>query len=52
MGKILYFLCFILSVFPTDANENRRHIHVTYLIDKATKCLRPFRIDSTNKIKI
>ena len=29
MGKILYFLCFILSVFPTDANENRRHIHVT-----------------------
>lgn len=28
MGKILYFLCFILSVFPTDANENRRHIHV------------------------
>lgn len=29
MGKILYLLCFILSVFPTDANENRRHIHVT-----------------------
>lgn len=28
MGKILYFLCFILSVFPTDVNENRRHIHV------------------------
>lgn len=28
MGKILYFLCFILSVFPTDANENRRHIHI------------------------
>ncbi|MCQ2088115.1 MAG: hypothetical protein MJZ37_08665 [Bacilli bacterium] len=28
MGKILYFLYFILSVFPTDANENRRHIHV------------------------
>lgn len=28
MGKILYFLCFILSVFPTDINENRRHIHV------------------------
>lgn len=28
MGKIIYFLCFILSVFPTDANENRRHIHV------------------------
>lgn len=29
MGKIIYFLCFILSVFPTDVNENRRHIHVT-----------------------
>ena len=28
MGKILYFLCFILSVFPTDINENRRHVHV------------------------
>ncbi len=28
MGEFLYFLCFILSVFPTDANENRRHIHV------------------------
>lgn len=28
MGKLIYFLCFILSVFPTDANENRRHIHV------------------------
>lgn len=28
MGKILYFLCFILSVFPTDVNENRRHIHI------------------------
>lgn len=29
MGKIIYFLCFIISVFPTDSNENRRHIHVT-----------------------
>ncbi len=28
MGKIIYFLCFIISVFPTDANENRKHIHV------------------------
>ncbi|MDE6342498.1 MAG: hypothetical protein K2K93_09280 [Muribaculaceae bacterium] len=28
MGKILYYLCYILSVFPTDINENRRHIHV------------------------
>ncbi len=28
MGKILYFLRFILSVFPTDVNENRSHVHV------------------------
>ena len=28
MGKLIYFLCFILSVFPADVNENRRHIHV------------------------
>lgn len=34
MGKLLYFLCFILSVFPADVNENRRHIHVTRKGDK------------------
>jgi len=34
MGKLLYFLCFILSVFPADANENRRHIHVARKGDK------------------
>ena len=28
MGKLALILCFILSVFPADANENRRHIHV------------------------
>ncbi|MBQ6033826.1 MAG: hypothetical protein IJL29_12555 [Prevotella sp.] len=28
MGKLMLFLYFILSVFPADANENRRHIHV------------------------
>lgn len=28
MGKLMLFLYFILSVFPTDATENRRHIHV------------------------
>lgn len=28
MGKLMFLLCFILSVFPTDATENRRHIHV------------------------
>lgn len=28
MGKLMLFLYFILSVFPTDATENRRHVHV------------------------
>ena len=28
MGKLAFILNFILSVFPADANENRRHIHV------------------------
>ena len=28
MGKLMILLCFILSVFPADATENRRHIHV------------------------
>lgn len=28
MGKLMLLLCFILSVFPADATENRRHIHV------------------------
>ena len=28
MGKLMILLYFILSVFPTDATENRRHIHV------------------------
>jgi len=28
MGKLMLFLYFILSVFPADAAENRRHIHV------------------------
>ena len=28
MGKIALFLYFILSVFPADAFENRRHIHI------------------------
>ena len=34
MGKLFYFLCFILSVFPADASENRRHIHVVRKGDK------------------
>ena len=28
MGKLMLLLYFILSVFPADAMENRRHIHV------------------------
>ena len=28
MGKLAFLLCFILSVYPADVNENRRHIHV------------------------
>ena len=28
MGKLMLLLFFILSVFPADATENRRHIHV------------------------
>lgn len=28
MGKLMFFLYFILSVFPAEATENRRHIHV------------------------
>ncbi|MBR2249594.1 MAG: hypothetical protein SPK85_07145 [Prevotella sp.] len=28
MGKLMLFLYFILSVFPADATENRRHVHV------------------------
>ncbi len=28
MGKLMILLYFILSVFPADTMENRRHIHV------------------------
>ena len=28
MGKLMILLYFILSVFPADVTENRRHIHV------------------------
>lgn len=28
MGKLMLLLYFILSVFPADATESRRHIHV------------------------
>lgn len=28
MGKLMLLLYFIFSVFPADASENRRHIHI------------------------
>ena len=34
MGKLAFILRFILSVFPADAQENRRHIHVVRRGDK------------------
>lgn len=36
MGKLAFILRFILSVFPADAQENRRHIHVVKRGDKKT----------------
>ena len=47
MGKLLYYLCFVLSVFPADAFENRRHIHVVRRGDK-----KPHRGDTVAKIWI
>ena len=37
MGKLAFFLHFILAVFPIDASENRRHIHVIYKGKKKNK---------------
>lgn len=37
MGKLAFFLHFILAVFPIDASENRRHIHVIYKGKKKSK---------------
>ena len=36
MGKLALILSFILSVFPADATENRRHIHVVRRGNKRT----------------
>ena len=36
MGKLMILLYFILSVFPADATENRRHIHVVRRGSKKT----------------
>ena len=47
MGKLALFLCFILSVFPADAFENRRHIHI---VKRGSK--RSHRGDTVSKIWI
>lgn len=47
MGKLAFVLCFILSVFPADVNENRRHIHV---VKRGTK--RSHKGDTVAKIWI
>ena len=47
MGKLAFILSFILSVFPADANENRRHIHV---VKRGSK--RSHRGDTVAKIWI
>ena len=36
MGKLAFILNFILSVFPADASESRRHIHVVRRGSKKT----------------
>ena len=37
MGKLAFVLNFILAVFPIDATENRRHVHVIYKGKKRSK---------------
>ena len=37
MGKLAFILNFILAVFPIDATENRRHVHVIYTGNKRSK---------------
>jgi len=37
MGKLAFILNFILAVFPSDATENRRHVHVIYKGKKRSK---------------
>ena len=37
MGKLAFILNFILAVFPSDAIENRRHVHVIYKGKKRSK---------------
>lgn len=49
MGKLAFILNFILAVFPIDANENRRHIHV---ISKSKKRGKTHRGNTVAKIWI
>ncbi len=37
MGKLAFILNFILAVFPSDATENRRHVHVIHKGKKRNK---------------
>ena len=37
MGKLAFILNFILAVYPSDATENRRHVHVVYKGKKRRK---------------
>lgn len=37
MGKLAFILNFILAVFPSDATENRRHVHVIHKGKKSKK---------------
>ena len=47
MGQLAFILYFILSVFPADKNENRRHVHV---VKRGKK--KPYRGDTVAKIWI
>ena len=49
MGKLAFILNFILAVFPSDATENRRHIHV---ICKSKKSKHKHRGNTVAKIWI
>ena len=37
MGKLAFILNFILAVFPSDATENRRHVHIIHKSKKRNK---------------
>ena len=49
MGKLAFILNFILAVYPTDATENRRHVHV---IHKGKKRKKTHRGNTVAKIWI